>query len=182
MAVAVSAVTYAKDSKCFIRERQDRYRKHEADLQKQMRKRQNRPAVWRPPNDEPFTIESFFASPFARALFLEKQDEHKLETIKGLTNTRRYGEFEDLGHLYYIREILERKSGGIARLKPKELAAIVAAAYYAIGLKVPEDQNASLDDAQSGKNLFRQLRRFAKDNPEFLAAARSRIDASIFAS
>ncbi len=93
--------------------------------------------------------------------------------IRQLTNTRRHGDIEDLSHLYYIRELIERKSGGIARLRPKELTAIVAAAYYAIGNDVPEEQ-------QSGENLFRQLRRFAVNNPAFLTAVQDRIDRSMF--
>jgi hypothetical protein len=73
--------------------------------------------------------------------------------------------------LYYLRELLNRKSGGIVQLRAEELAAIVTAAYQSIGRKMPKDQ-------EDGDNLFRQLRRFSKNNPEFVDAVDRRIKTS----
>lgn len=169
--VSAFAMACVHDSKYYERGRKPHLKNLAADLRKEERWLSSEieafkiPEAWTPGKDEPFTIEQFLKSDFYRALCENETKRQRLEHITTMlknmpraANTKRSGIRENLHLLFAIREYLQRKSGGVI-VRGEDLAAIIGAAYDALGVADPVDPK--------GADLIRKLKRFERNNPEF---------------
>jgi len=170
--VGVWAITYARNSHSFARDRKRRLKELEADLRKEDRRLTAEVNAFNVPEVfTPATIQRFFGSDEFRMLCAQEAKRQHLESVRvklanmpRAANVKRLGR-ENLTWLVLIREYLGWKSR--KELKATDLAAIVRAAHIAIGAPLPDDEIA-------GDGLLRRLRRFEQNCPEFCQAVHAR--------
>ena len=161
--VGVFALAFVTNPQTFFRERQQRYEKHEADLLAEERRLESELSGM----SHGFTGGPITADMWQRS-YMNAQKIQQLATVKEnklkvrrLMNERSGGT-RDLRWLVIIKEYLEAASGG-ASLQAPDLGAILDAACSAANL----NENESVD----GPQLFQDLSRFAKRNPEIVQLA-----------